>query len=188
MVRHVKFSHFHDQRASERWHDVVVRPIADEDVSAVAGIHAEREGVGLENALHSVAPWADRDSKRLVLVAERRGSVVGYGKAEWLCPSEKDGRAPTGWYLTGLVVAPRARRHGVGARLTHERIEALARSTDEVWYFANIRNRATIALHERHGFELYTHDFSIPGVAFEGGHGALFRLRMNGLDAPSPLR
>jgi GNAT superfamily N-acetyltransferase len=123
-----------------------------------------------------VSPWAEAASGRLVLVAEHRGRVSGYGKAEWLDPDGRGGNAPTGWYLTGLVVTPSARRHGLGALLTERRIAALAARTGEVWYVANLRNRATIALHERHGFALHTREFEIPGVVFDGGRGALFRL------------
>jgi ribosomal protein S18 acetylase RimI-like enzyme len=172
----VKFTEFHEHGPSEQWHAVVVRPIADLDVPTVASIYAEREGADLKLALERVSRWADPNQRRFVLVAAQRGRIQGYGKAEMLSPSEGGGNAPTGWYLTGLVVAPLARRHGVGARLTEERIRALAARTNDIWYVANLRNRATIALHERHGFVFQTRDFSIPGVAFEGGQGALFRL------------
>jgi hypothetical protein len=46
----------------------------------------------------------------------------------------------------------------------------------EVWYFANVRNRVTIALHEAEDFAFHTQDFAVPGVTFDGGRGALFRL------------
>ena len=172
------FADFDEEARAERWHDLVVRPIEALDASAVAAVFAERENVGLEQALETVSRWIDPDPGRLTLVAERRGLVHGYGKAEQLRPGEQGGNAPTGWYLTGLVVAPTARRRGLGARLTEERIASLAERTSEVWYFANARNRATIALHERHGFVLQTYNFTIPGVTLEGGPGALFRLRI----------
>lgn len=172
----VKFAEFHGHHGDERWRDAVVRPMQDGDVAAVAAIYAEREDAPLEGAVEVASRWAGVGTERLVLVAESRGLVHGYGKAEWLAPPDRGGKGPTGWYLTGLVVAPAARRHGLGARLTEQRIEHLAPTTNEVWYFANLRNQTTIALHERHGFTFNTHEFKIPDVVFQGGRGALFRL------------
>jgi len=171
----VKFAEFTEGRLPpEPWGGVVVRPLAEADVSAVSEIYAERERVDRERATRAVSPWVDSDPHRRVFVAERHGQVLGYGKAERLRAGDEAGRAPTGWYLTGLVVTPSARRHGVGVSLTLGRLKALAGVTDEVWYFANVRNRATIALHERLGFEFVTNDFHISGVTFNGGHGALY--------------
>jgi hypothetical protein len=48
--------------------------------------------------------------------------------------------------------------------------------THEIWYFVNLLNQASVALHERRGFVLHTTDFDIPGVRFEGGQSALCRL------------
>ncbi len=113
------------------------------------------------------------------MVAERRGTVQGYGKAEKLDPPAQGGDAPSGWYLTGVVVNASARRRGLGSRLTAARIRRLHPAATEVWFCANLQNRASVALHERYGFRLETTDFRIPGVTFEGGRGGLFRL---GLD------
>ncbi len=146
------------------------------DLVDVASVFAEREGVDLDRAREVVSRWAAPVPEQLALVAVHQDRVQGYGRAKWLVPEDQGGDAPAGWYLTGLVVAPAARRHGLGARLTEARIATLAPVANEVWYFANMRNRVTIALHERHGFTLHTHEFSIPGVAFENGQGALFRL------------
>jgi ribosomal protein S18 acetylase RimI-like enzyme len=66
----------------------------------------------------------------------------------------------------------------VGTRLTEERIAALAPRANEIWYFANLENRATIALHERIGFTLHSRAFHIPGVSFDGAGGGLFRLHL----------
>lgn len=176
MMRRVKFAEFDEQDSDERWRDAVVRSMQASDVAAVAAIYAERADARINRAVKVASRWAEASTERLVLVVEHRGIVQGYGKAEWLVPQDRGGNAPTGWYLTGLVVAPAARRHGLGARLTEQRIETLALTTSEVWYVANLRNQTTIALHERQGFVLHTHKFQIPGVVFEGGHGALFRL------------
>lgn len=174
----VKFAEFDEQQPGDRWPDARVRALERRDLQEVADIYAEREGVETSRAIEVASRWADVSSNHMVLVAERNTRVWGYGKAEWLDPRAHGGDAPVGWYLTGLVVAPPARRRGVGTVLTHSRLERLRSVTPEVWYFANVRNRATIALHERHGFVLHSRSFRIPGVAFEGGQGALFRLSM----------
>ncbi len=40
-------------------------------------------------------------------------------------------------------------------------------------FFANTRNRASLALHARIGFREITRDFTIPTVSFAGGEGVL---------------
>ncbi len=172
----VKFAEFHEHDRTERWHGVEVRSLEAADLVAVARVFAQREDVTRHRAEEVVSRWADSTPQRFVLVAEHHSQVQGYGKAEWLDPGDTGGDAPAGWYLTGLVVTPSARRHGVGAALTEERIARLSLVTREVWYFANSHNQATIALHASLGFALQTRDFNIPGVTFEGGQGALFRL------------
>lgn len=63
------------------------------------------------------------------------------------------------------------------AALTAHRLDWVRGRAEVVYYFANARNGATIDLHRRLGFEEVTRDFAIPGVAFEGGVGVLFRAR-----------
>lgn len=177
-IGRVRFQEFRERGNDGPWRDTVVRNLLPCDVGAVSAILAEREGVGLDHARDVVSRWAEPDRQRLVLVAEHDGRLEGYGKAELLAPGTAGGTGPTGWYLTGLVVRPSGRRRGVGTRLTEERIRALAERASEIWYFANLRNRATIALHERMGFVLHSCTFHIPGVSFDGGEGGLFRLRL----------
>lgn len=91
------------------------------DTEVCAQLAASREGMGL-------SVWSDHFRRlldapsQLVLVARLKGQVIGYGKASFLAPSQQDGGgAPEGWYLTGLVVDPTARRRGVGRQLTQAR-------------------------------------------------------------------
>ncbi|MCL2543604.1 MAG: GNAT family N-acetyltransferase [Nocardioidaceae bacterium] len=147
------------------------------DVPAVAALYAAREGRPPERAVEVVSGWpaGSDDPDRIALVACRDGVVRAYAKAERLDPAAVGGDAPAGWYLTGLVVDPPARRHGLGRLLTEERIRLLAGRGEDVWCFANISNRPTIALHEQLGFTERTRDFRIPGVTFAGGRGVLLR-------------
>lgn len=172
-----QFSGYEPAGRKEAWTDVGIRAFRTADVEACAALLAAREGLSPEQALEVVARWPDTPHRR-VLVAERGGRVEGFGKVDWLDPDAHGGDAPTGWYLSGVVVAESARRHGLGTRLTVERIQLLATMTTEVWYFVNVRNKASIALHERLGFRLHTRDFRIPGVSFAGGAGALYRLAL----------
>jgi hypothetical protein len=45
-----------------------------------------------------------------------------------------------------------------------------------VYYFANSRNEASIAMHAGFGFTEPRRPFEFPGVMFEGGVGVLFCL------------
>ncbi|WP_394274807.1 hypothetical protein [Luteococcus sp.] len=47
------------------------------------------------------------------------------------------------------------------------------RGARHVCFFANTRNRASLALHARIGFREITRDFTIPTVSFAGGEGVL---------------
>lgn len=111
-----------------------------------------------------------------LLVAEVSGAVVGYGRAaHFVRPSRAaPDIVPDGFYLAGLAVAEDFRRAGLGRRLTEARMRWVAERAERVWYVANARNRASIALHAAFGFVEVTRDFRYPGVTFEGGRGVLF--------------
>ena len=117
---------------------------------------------------------------RLLVVGERAGEVIGYGRVLRFVP-EPDAPAdiaPSGYYLMGLVVHPDHRRRGVAAALTQARLDWISRHANEAWYFANARNAASIALHAPFGFEEVTRSFFYPRVDFDRGEGILFRRRL----------
>jgi ribosomal protein S18 acetylase RimI-like enzyme len=171
----VQFARFEQGKQDASWADVVTRPLREDDVPRVAELLAERHRRDASHYVPGVSSWLTAE-RQLALVAERLGVPVGYGRAEWLEPSRRGGHGPDGWYLSGLLVAQAARRHGIGDRLTAARIAMLAGRAPEVWYFANTRNLASIALHDRHGFVRQDQDFELPGLTFDGGSGVLFRL------------
>lgn len=173
----MRFAELDPDSQFEPWRDVIVRSFRVEDAEAVAAIYASREGLSVLSARDIVSTWRE-DATRVVQVAERAGQVCGHGKAEWIDPAARGGVGPTGWYLTGLMVQPDARRRGVGRKLTQTRIDVLSSRTSEVWYFANALNRASIALHKEFGFTRVAENIAIPGVTFEGGEGLLFRLAL----------
>jgi hypothetical protein len=63
--------------------------------------------------------------------------------------------------------------------LTDKRLRWIGERAREAWFFANARNQASIDLHRRFGFEEVSRSFSFPGLAFDGGEGILFRVRLN---------
>lgn len=115
---------------------------------------------------------------RHVIVAEAATGLVGYGRTAWFEPAADApaNTAPAGWYLNGLIVDPDWRRRGIARALTEGRLSWVAARADEAWYFANVRNRVSLALHASLGFVEVTRDFSFPGVEFQGGAGVLCRL------------
>jgi ribosomal protein S18 acetylase RimI-like enzyme len=119
--------------------------------------------------------------ERRLVVAECSGGVIGYGRVRFFEPESgaTADTAPRGYYLMGIVVRPDHRRAGVATAITRARLDWIAERKDEVWYFANARNTASIRLHEQFGFEEVTRGFSFPGVMFNGGEGILFRLLLS---------
>lgn len=153
---------------------VAITPLARSSIPACAQLAATREGDATEQWIESFERSLG-DDDHLVLVAHSGRGVVGYGKATRLeLPHETN--APSGWYLTGIVVDPVVRRRGVGAALTQARITELQRrGVHNIWFFANARNQVSLALHEQLGFREVSRDFTIPGVTFDCGHGVLAR-------------
>ncbi len=121
-----------------------------------------------------VRDWLEA-SKRFVLVAEHEREVRGYASASLLDVTAPDGSDASGWYLSGIAVAPSSRRHGIGAQLTSARLDRLSDLATSAWYFTNSRNLASIALHARFGFVEQGRGRRIAGVDFDGGTGSLFR-------------
>lgn len=116
---------------------------------------------------------------RLLVAKSSAGKLLGYGASEllsWASETADTRRAPGGWYLTGVIVAPAARRRGVGRALTEARIEAWPSHTGPLRFVVNAQNRASIELHSGLGFELEAESVQVPGVRFAGGRGLLFRL------------
>ena len=148
------------------------------DLPRLAPIAAEREGIAVERALDGLERFFGEASagRALLLVAELGEEAIGFGKASYFStpPGSPPNVAPEGWYLSGVVVRPRHRRRRVGDALTAARLEWIAARSPRAYYFANVRNRVSIDLHEAFGFVEATRDFVHPHATFEGGVGALF--------------
>ena len=167
----MKFEPFEPDARRDRLTGLRIRAATKEDLTELAILRRAREG---GDAAEHRAIMGRKLADDFLLVAERAGTVIGYASAGTLDPAG----APSGFYLTGVVVAEEWRRRGVASELTRARLAWIAERTDEAFYVANERNRVSIALHEAFGFEELTREFAIPGVTFDGGAGVLFRIAL----------
>ncbi|MEL6342168.1 MAG: GNAT family N-acetyltransferase [Myxococcota bacterium] len=133
---------------------VTVRAPTFEDLSAVAHIWAERENGDAQEAMPLI--WKEwtliraQTLPRTICVAEVAGEIAGYGRCGY---RDAEGGLPEGWYLIGIIVSPPFRRRGVGRALTGYRLKQLIlRGAEEVFYFTDVDNLASVALHKAFGF------------------------------------
>jgi ribosomal protein S18 acetylase RimI-like enzyme len=168
----------------------LVRAATPDDAGAIAALLAEREGGNLEGRLEKNTAELGRPEiggKRMLLVGEVGGQVVGFARVVYLVPAA-DAPAnviPEGWYLGGVVVTPAYRRRGIGHALTRHRLEWLRdHGVSTAWFFVNAENRASIDLHAPFGFREVTRDFVGAGVSFSGrGEGILYRVELDAAPA-----
>jgi ribosomal protein S18 acetylase RimI-like enzyme len=159
-----------------------IRIATPQDIPAIAALMAEREAGKVEiylGKLQREFARADIGEQRRLTVGEIDGAVMAFSRVTYCTPAPNapPNAAPLeGWYLGGVVVSPKHRRHGVADALTRDRIEWLrARGATSVFFVVNAENRASIDLHARFGFREVTRDFVQPGVSFFGrGIGILY--------------
>ncbi|HEY9294111.1 MAG TPA: GNAT family N-acetyltransferase [Microlunatus sp.] len=137
--------------------DYLIRPARSEDVEAVRQLrndaieHSTAIWTEVQQTSEDAAAWWDElVCRRAAYVAEAEGSVVGYACwAQW--------RPKEGYRLTvedSVYVAADHHGHGLGRRLMTTLIDAARRAGMHVM-LADIEsgNAASIALHDRLGFE-----------------------------------
>ncbi|MDO0924059.1 GNAT family N-acetyltransferase [Streptomyces sp. TG1A-8] len=128
----------------------------------------------------TVSQWADRiartvDGERSAVVLARvDGELAGYANVA-LLPENPDDGAPSGYYLTGVTVAVRWRRRGIGKSLTRWRMAWAWQRASEVWCFVSAQNRASLDLHDALGFAEVRRADRLQGVSFDCGEGVLLR-------------
>lgn len=134
---------------------VAIRKATILDIPACAALIARQESA-------EVKYWQDRfeidfaNPRRTFLVASFNNEVVGYGHTvqhDRVVPDEEAG--PSGYFLSGLLVAPDHRRGRIGSQLTGARIDLLRPETNLIYYYADPENDATISMHARLGFEKF---------------------------------
>lgn len=159
--------------------------MTERDIEPVAELHADREGTPTRTASARVRSWTTNPA-RIIVVAEHHARVQAFASAAWLdAPADSDDPGVPGWYLAGVVVAPAARRRGLGAQLTEARLALIGKRSSTAWYFANAGKRASIAMHAGFGFTEHARGPRICGVEFGGGTGILFRLDLREAHGPN---
>lgn len=151
----------------ERFGADVVRVAQAADIDAVTALTCARHDLDpavvrprIETELAGLArrePWC-------MFVAAIGHEVVGFARTRRMNHG-RDGVPlvlPEGWYLTGVIVHPTWRRRGLGEALTEARLAWLRQRTDAAYYVASRQNRASIALHERFGFQEIARGFDYP--------------------------
>jgi ribosomal protein S18 acetylase RimI-like enzyme len=156
-----------------------LRPAGPSDLPGIAALAADREGESLEKwrGIIERACREMQEGNALLLVAAKGDRTIGYGRVHHFSPpaDSPPNVAPSGWYLSGVVVHPDYRRRSVGLQLTTVRLDWIRARSPTAYYFANARNQVSIRLHRRAGFVELTRDFYFPNARFEGGVGILFR-------------
>jgi GNAT superfamily N-acetyltransferase len=155
---------------------LTVREATEQDLEGCVAL-AEQVSVG------SSVDWAElfrhniEHRDRYLVVARAGDELIGYGRTAWFepDPAAPAKAAPAGYYLIGLVVDPPWRRRGVASAIISARLAWVALRASAAWYFADVRNRVSIQLHEQAGFETVTHDFWFPTVTDGGGSHLLGR-------------
>lgn len=162
---------------------ITVRLVDESDLAHLAALSQQRSGGDPSRHLEGLERLHRTGRERITVAETAPGAIVGFGKCGLLerPPDAPANAIPTGWYLTGVVVAPEARRRGVALRLTRDRLDWILERHDDAYYFASDRNRASIALHERCGFVELRRDVWAPGVSFTGGSGTLYRVTRAGV-------
>lgn len=153
---------------------ISVRPALPADLAVCAELIVSRTGGSAEERRQRLLDDLERPD-RYVAVACAGTEVVGYGGVFHYELRPDYPTAPTGYYLVGLIVAAGWRRHGIGELLTVERIRWTAERADEIFYFANLANGATLDLHQRLGFSEVTRDFTFPNAPMTTGTGVLLK-------------
>lgn len=151
--------------------EVEIREANASDIYSCAQLIASHE--------HSeVEVWRRRfeadfdDPHRRSVVGTDGDTIIGYGHTvRHIRPVDAgDKTSPSGFFLSGLLVAPEYRRHGVGNLLTVAQLQALKVETNVAFYVADPDNIATIRLHRQLGF------VEERSVVRQGRHQLLFRI------------
>jgi ribosomal protein S18 acetylase RimI-like enzyme len=156
-----------------------VRPALPADLPAVAALQSHAFGRQLAGQASAVAGELEAPDRWLWVAVARSDTAdhdrpVAYAR---LRLADIATEPPIGYYLSGVVVDPGHRGHGIGGQLIRARMDfAWSAGAPALCYFANSRNATSIALHAKFGFREIKRPFQFPGVAYDDGIGVLFRL------------
>jgi aminoglycoside 6'-N-acetyltransferase I len=141
------------------------------DVDGLMDVQRRSPGRSSTEKFREYVVRALDDPSLLIVVAETGNEVVGWAMTTFF--PEPDGAAPAGHYLMGVTVVPESRRKGIGLELVRARLEWISQRDSHAYYFTNVRNIASVAMHERHGFREIARGPQFRDVPFDGGCGLL---------------
>ena len=164
---------------------LVIRPASPGDAARVARLLALR-GTGVEEAL-AQAPRMIEALPVLLLALMPVEQEVGEEEADddrlapvalsgaFVLPGDLGTRRPERWTVSGLVVDPRARRHGIGRALLSAVVDAVAAIDpgEPVVGVVNTDDHALIGLHLAVGFTQTERVEEYAGITFAGGRGVV---------------
>ena len=163
---------------------VIYRLASESDASEIAKITFEREGTRrnkdfkhylkrTKSELEAIESATDFN----LIVAEYKREIIGFGRSIYydLGKIQVAYPAPAGWYLMGVIVKPKFRRHGIGRRIIEERLIKISENSSEVYFVVNANNKTSIKLHEELGFKKINEGEGFLNIKFDGGKGCLFK-------------
>ena len=163
---------------------IVIRPASPDDVTRVARLLALR-GTGAEDAL-AQAPRMIEALPVLLLALAPIGQKAGEEADDdrlapvalsgaFVLPGDPGAGRPERWTVSGLVVDPEARRHGIGRALLGAVLDAVAALDpgEPVVSVVDADKHASIGLHLAVGFTQTERVEEYAGVTFEGGQGVV---------------
>ena len=166
---------------------IVIRPASPDDAARVARLLALR-GTGVEDAL-AQAPRMIEALPVLLLAlmpveqeAEAGTEDVGDDRlapvalsGAFVLPGDLGTGRPERWTVSGLIVDPRARRHGIGRALLGAVLDAVAALDpgEPVVSVVDADKHASIGLHLAVGFTQTERVEEYAGITFAGGRGVV---------------
>ena len=165
----------------------MIRPASPDDAARVARLLALR-GTGVEDAL-AQAPRMIEALPVLLLAlmpveqeAEAGTEDVGDDRlapvalsGAFVLPGDLGTGRPERWTVSGLIVDPRARRHGIGRALLGAVLDAVAALDpgEPVVSVVDADKHASIGLHLAVGFTQTERVEEYAGITFAGGRGVV---------------
>ena len=110
-----------------------------------------------------------------LIVAEYEQEIIGFGRSIYydLEKTQVTYPAPSGWYLSGVVVKSKFRRRYIGYRIIKERLIRISENSNEAYFVVNSNNKASIELHKKIGFKKIDEGEGFLNIKFDGGNGYL---------------
>ncbi len=122
------------------------------DAKAIAKLIAAEYGQDPKMYENRTLQDLKKPLERLVFVALLNNEIIGYGRAKKFNGTHYPFPGPQGWYLMGLLVAPKFRGRGIGGKLTTLRLNHISKIDHEIFYCTNNSNSFSIQLHKKLGF------------------------------------